>query len=102
MLLLLACTFLSKLLAASALWAVAWRGRNTGTAPAGGQDGGCHSGHLLQTLTGELGGSTAGQQGGQGWGEVGRAGRGGVQLRDHVNLLVFLRADRHMREEDLR
>ncbi|XP_058519385.1 triggering receptor expressed on myeloid cells 2 isoform X1 [Ochotona princeps] len=66
MLLLLACTFLSKLLAASALWAVAWRGQNMGTAPASGPDGGYHSGHLLQTLT------------------------------------VFCRADRHMREEDLR
>lgn len=52
---LLACIFLSKLLAASALWAAAWHGRKRGTPPASGPDCGYDPGDQLQTLTGELG-----------------------------------------------
>ncbi|KAM6182311.1 triggering receptor expressed on myeloid cells 2 [Erethizon dorsatum] len=54
-LLLLACIFLSKLLAASVLWGVAWRGWKLGTPPARELDCGRDPGHQLQTLTGELG-----------------------------------------------
>ncbi|KAM7135070.1 triggering receptor expressed on myeloid cells 2 [Molossus nigricans] len=49
---LLACVFLSKLLAASALWAVAWHGQKLGPPPASGPDCSHDPGHQLQTLTG--------------------------------------------------
>lgn len=52
-LLLLACIFLSKFLAASALWAVAWHGQKLGTPPASELDCGHDPGYQLQTLTGE-------------------------------------------------
>ncbi|XP_058411451.1 triggering receptor expressed on myeloid cells 2 [Diceros bicornis minor] len=52
-LLLLVCIFLSKLLAASALWAVAWHGQKQGTPPASGPDRGHNPGYQLQILTGE-------------------------------------------------
>ncbi|XP_014388454.1 PREDICTED: triggering receptor expressed on myeloid cells 2 [Myotis brandtii] len=45
---LLACIFLGKLLAASALWAAAWRGQTRGTPPASGPD--CDPGDQLQTV----------------------------------------------------
>ncbi|KAM5326812.1 triggering receptor expressed on myeloid cells 2 isoform 1-T1 [Glossophaga mutica] len=48
---LLACIFLIKLLAASALWAMAWHGQKRGTSPARGPDCGHDPGHQLQTLT---------------------------------------------------
>ncbi|XP_008150240.3 triggering receptor expressed on myeloid cells 2 isoform X1 [Eptesicus fuscus] len=48
---LLACVFLSKLLAASALWAVAWHGQKRGTPPASEPDCGHDPGDELQTLT---------------------------------------------------
>ncbi|XP_020012695.2 triggering receptor expressed on myeloid cells 2 [Castor canadensis] len=51
-LLLLICIFLSKLLAASVLWAVAWRGQKLGTPPASGLDCGHYLRHQLQTLRG--------------------------------------------------
>ncbi|XP_008571646.1 PREDICTED: triggering receptor expressed on myeloid cells 2 [Galeopterus variegatus] len=51
-LLLLACTFLIKLLAASVLWAAAWHRQKLGTPPANGLDCGNNPGHQLQTLTG--------------------------------------------------
>uniref|UniRef100_A0A452U7D4 Triggering receptor expressed on myeloid cells 2 n=1 Tax=Ursus maritimus TaxID=29073 RepID=A0A452U7D4_URSMA len=50
-LLLLACIFLSKFLAASALWAVAWHGQKLGTPPASELDCGHDPGYQLQTLT---------------------------------------------------
>ncbi|XP_054361819.1 triggering receptor expressed on myeloid cells 2 isoform X1 [Mirounga angustirostris] len=50
-LLLLACIFLSKFLAASALWAVAWRGQKLGTPSASEPDCGHDPGSQLQTLT---------------------------------------------------
>ncbi|XP_035942802.1 triggering receptor expressed on myeloid cells 2 isoform X2 [Halichoerus grypus] len=50
-LLLLACIFLSKFLAASALWAMAWRGQKLGTPPASELDCGHDPGYQLQTLT---------------------------------------------------
>ncbi|XP_024413705.2 triggering receptor expressed on myeloid cells 2 isoform X2 [Desmodus rotundus] len=49
---LLACIFLIKLLAASALWAAAWHGQKRGTSPARGPDCGHDPGYQLQTLTG--------------------------------------------------
>lgn len=49
---LLACIFLSKLLAASALWAAAWHGQKWGTPPASEPDCGHDPGDQLQTLTG--------------------------------------------------
>ncbi|XP_037009621.2 triggering receptor expressed on myeloid cells 2 [Artibeus jamaicensis] len=49
---LLACIFLIKLLAASALWVTAWHGCKRGTSPARGPDCGHDSGYQLQTLTG--------------------------------------------------
>lgn len=49
---LLACIFLSKLLAASALWAAAWHGQKRRTPPASGAECGHDPGHQLQTLTG--------------------------------------------------
>lgn len=52
---LLACIFLIKLLAASALWAAAWHGQKEGTSPARAPDCGHDPGHQLQTLTGEFG-----------------------------------------------
>uniref|UniRef100_A0A5F9D383 Triggering receptor expressed on myeloid cells 2 n=1 Tax=Oryctolagus cuniculus TaxID=9986 RepID=A0A5F9D383_RABIT len=51
-LLLLACTFLGKLLVASALWAAAWRGWKLRTPVASGLDCSHHAGHQLQTMTG--------------------------------------------------
>ncbi|XP_042794634.1 triggering receptor expressed on myeloid cells 2 isoform X1 [Panthera leo] len=51
---LLACMFLGKLLAASALWAVAWHGQKLGTPQAGGLDCSRDPGYQLQTLTGSL------------------------------------------------
>ncbi|XP_004846664.1 triggering receptor expressed on myeloid cells 2 isoform X2 [Heterocephalus glaber] len=51
-LLLLACVFLSKLLVAGVLWAVAWRRQKLGALPARELDGGHDPGHQLQTLTG--------------------------------------------------
>ncbi|XP_059255073.1 triggering receptor expressed on myeloid cells 2 isoform X1 [Mustela nigripes] len=50
-LLLLACIFLSKFLAASALWAVAWRGQKLATRPASELDRGHDPSYQLQTLT---------------------------------------------------
>ena len=61
---LLACIFLSKLLAASALWAAAWHGQKRRTPHASGLDCGHDPGYQLQTLTGELG------EHGGGWGLV--------------------------------
>ncbi|XP_019518931.1 PREDICTED: triggering receptor expressed on myeloid cells 2 isoform X1 [Hipposideros armiger] len=49
---LLACIFLSKLLAASALWTVAWHGQKQRTSLASGPDCGHVPGYQLQTLTG--------------------------------------------------
>lgn len=60
---LLACIFLSKLLAASVLWTVAWHGQKRGTLPASGPGCGHDPGYQLQTLTGELGEP----RGGWGW-----------------------------------
>ncbi|XP_045722821.1 triggering receptor expressed on myeloid cells 2 isoform X3 [Mirounga angustirostris] len=54
-LLLLACIFLSKFLAASALWAVAWRGQKLGTPSASEPDCGHDPGSQLQTLTASVG-----------------------------------------------
>ncbi|EHB10818.1 Triggering receptor expressed on myeloid cells 2 [Heterocephalus glaber] len=54
-LLLLACVFLSKLLVAGVLWAVAWRRQKLGALPARELDGGHDPGHQLQTLTGAPG-----------------------------------------------
>ncbi|XP_011929128.1 PREDICTED: triggering receptor expressed on myeloid cells 2 [Cercocebus atys] len=54
-LLLLACIFLIKILAASALWAAAWHGQKPGTHPPSEPDCGHDPGHQLQTLPGELG-----------------------------------------------
>ncbi|XP_012616272.2 triggering receptor expressed on myeloid cells 2 isoform X3 [Microcebus murinus] len=51
-LLLLACIFLIKFLAAGSLWAAAWRGWRLGTRPASGLDCGSDPGHQLQELTG--------------------------------------------------
>ncbi|XP_069344365.1 triggering receptor expressed on myeloid cells 2 [Eulemur rufifrons] len=51
-LLLLACIFLIKFLAAGSLWAAAWRGRRPGTRPASGLDCGGDPGHQLEELTG--------------------------------------------------
>ncbi|XP_029800230.1 triggering receptor expressed on myeloid cells 2 isoform X2 [Suricata suricatta] len=51
-LLLLACIFLGKVLAASALWAAAWHGWKLGTPRASGLDCSHDSGYQLQTLTG--------------------------------------------------
>ncbi|KAJ8779970.1 hypothetical protein J1605_012006 [Eschrichtius robustus] len=48
---LLACIFLSKLLAASALWAAAWHGQKRRTPHASGLDCGHDPGYQLQTLT---------------------------------------------------
>ncbi|XP_038538714.1 triggering receptor expressed on myeloid cells 2 isoform X1 [Canis aureus] len=48
---LLACIFLSKFLAASALWAAAWRGQKLGTPQASELDCSCDPGYQLQTLT---------------------------------------------------
>ncbi|KAG8511993.1 Triggering receptor expressed on myeloid cells 2, partial [Galemys pyrenaicus] len=53
--LLLACIFLSKLLAASTLWAVAWHRKKRGTPPARELDCGHNPDYQLQTLTGEFG-----------------------------------------------
>ncbi|XP_027953485.1 triggering receptor expressed on myeloid cells 2 isoform X1 [Eumetopias jubatus] len=50
-LLLLACIFLSKFLAAGALWAVAWRGQKLGTPLASEPHCGHDPGYQLQTLT---------------------------------------------------
>ncbi|VFV17937.1 triggering receptor expressed on [Lynx pardinus] len=50
---LLACMFLGKLLAASALWAAAWHGQKLGTPRAGGLDCSRDPGYQLQTLTGQ-------------------------------------------------
>ncbi|XP_066109030.1 triggering receptor expressed on myeloid cells 2 [Saccopteryx bilineata] len=52
---LLACVFLSKLLAAGVLWAAAWQRQKWETSPASGSDGGQDPDCQLQTLTGELG-----------------------------------------------
>ncbi|XP_077017869.1 triggering receptor expressed on myeloid cells 2 isoform X2 [Tamandua tetradactyla] len=49
---LLACIFLSKLLAASVLWAMTWHGQKLEAPLARGLDCGCDPGHQLQTLTG--------------------------------------------------
>ncbi|XP_039710229.1 triggering receptor expressed on myeloid cells 2 isoform X1 [Pteropus medius] len=49
---LLACIFLSKLLAASALWAVAWHGQKQETTRARQEDCDYDPGYQLQTLTG--------------------------------------------------
>ncbi|XP_004462914.2 triggering receptor expressed on myeloid cells 2 [Dasypus novemcinctus] len=51
LLFLLACIFLSKLLAASILWAVSRHGQKLGTPPAGGRDCGSAPGLQLLTLT---------------------------------------------------
>ncbi|XP_025239158.1 triggering receptor expressed on myeloid cells 2 isoform X2 [Theropithecus gelada] len=51
-LLLLACIFLIKILAASALWAAAWHGQKPGTHPPSEPDCGHDPGHQLQTLPG--------------------------------------------------
>lgn len=67
---LLACIFLSKLLAASALWAAAWHGQKQRPPQASGPDCGHNPGYQLQTLTGELGEHS----GGRGW-------RGGAERR---------------------
>ncbi|XP_073761049.1 trem-like transcript 1 protein isoform X2 [Callorhinus ursinus] len=50
---LLACIFLSKFLAAGALWAVAWRGQKLGTPLASEPHCGHDPGYQLQTLTGQ-------------------------------------------------
>ncbi|XP_037376788.1 triggering receptor expressed on myeloid cells 2 [Talpa occidentalis] len=50
---LLACIFLSKLLAAGALWAAAWHGKKRGTTQARELDCGHEPGYQLQTLTGQ-------------------------------------------------
>ncbi|XP_077620923.1 triggering receptor expressed on myeloid cells 2 isoform X1 [Crocuta crocuta] len=52
---LLACIFLGKLLAASALWAAAWHGWKLEAPRASGLDGSHDPGYQLQTLTGRRG-----------------------------------------------
>ncbi|KAM4835361.1 triggering receptor expressed on myeloid cells 2 [Thomomys bottae] len=52
---LLACILFCKLLAASALFAMAWRGQKLQRPPAIGLNSGPEPGHQLQTLTGEMG-----------------------------------------------
>ncbi|XP_059967429.1 triggering receptor expressed on myeloid cells 2 [Mesoplodon densirostris] len=72
---LLACIFLSKLLAASALWVAAWHGQKRRTPHARGLDCGHDPGYQLQTLTGELG------EYGGGWGLVRTHGGGEARER---------------------
>ena len=85
---LLACIFLSKLLAASALWAAACHGRKQRPPQASGSDCGHNPGYQLQTLTGELG-EHSGGRGLERWGRE--------ALSEYP---VCCRAERHMREED--
>lgn len=77
-LLLLACIFLSKFLAASALWAAAWRGQKLVTRPASELDCGHDPSYQLQTLTGEYEGHSGG------WRWTRQGWRGGAQRR-HVS-----------------
>ena len=90
---LLACIFLIKLLAASALWAAAWHGQKRGTSPARGPDCGHDPGYQLQTLTGELGESTV-------WLGVDGAERARWGREGQREYSVCCRAERHLRGED--
>ena len=87
---LLACIFLSKLLAATALWAAAWHGQKQRPPQTSGPDCGHNPGHQLQTVTGELG-EHSGGRGPERWGRE--------LLSEN---LVCCRAERHMREKDPR
>lgn len=73
-LLLLACIFLSKLLAASAIWAAAWHGQKQETPPASEPDRGHDPGYQLHTLTGKLGEHSGG------WGWTGQGWRVGLRV----------------------
>lgn len=76
-LLLLACIFLIKILAASALWAAAWHGQKPGTHLPSEPDCGHDPGHQLQTLPGELGEHSQSK--------VDLAGMGGGAERGHMS-----------------